>query len=164
MCSKPKRKLPEQVSLMLICDKVRDPGNVGTLIRSAAGAGVEVIALTEGSADAWGLKALRAGMGAQLRLCILSGVDWETLTDYVVKREIRLHVASAGEGSVCYTDVDWTKPSGLVIGSESEGPSSSAAKIADSIVQIPMNGGVESLNAAMAGSIILFEARRQRRL
>lgn len=163
MCKKPQTKLPQRAGLMLICDRVGDPGNMGTLIRSAAGAGVEVVALTAGSADVWGLKALRAGMGAQLRLCLWSGVNWETLTEYMTKSGICVHMASAGENAVCYTDVDWTKPSALVIGSESEGPSASAVKAADSVVQIPMDGGVESLNAAMAGSVILFEARRQRR-
>lgn len=164
VCLKPEQKLPEQASLMLICDEVRDPGNVGTLMRSAAGAGVEVVALTDGSADAWGVKALRAGMGAQLRLCVLSGVDWEMLSKYVTEGGICVHVASAAENAVCYTDVDWTKPSALVIGSEADGPSASAVSVASSVVQIPMDGGVESLNAAMAGSVMLFEARRQRRL
>lgn len=161
---------------VLVCDAVRDPGNVGTLLRAAAGAGVDGAILTAGCADAWGLKALRAGMGAQLRLPVLTGVDWPTIGT-LLRDEFGCDVCVAdgedasprgGEAArvrrpaVHYTKHDWVRSSALVVGSEADGPSAEAHALATTRVSIPLANGTESLNAAVAGSVILFEASRQR--
>lgn len=163
-------------SKVLVCDSVHDPGNIGTLLRSAAGANVDGVILTSGCADVWSLKALRAGMGAQLRLPVKADVEWPVVADLLQSKfECAVCVAdgdmsdSAPEAgnalrTLNYSDYDWTKKSALVIGSEADGPSVSAMKLASCKVSIPLARNVESLNAATAGAVILFEAIRQRNL
>lgn len=153
---------------------MRDPGNVGTLLRAAAGAGADGVVLAPGCADPWGLKALRAGMGAQLRMPMLTGVAWPEIEALLVA-DLGCSVcvadgddAGGAEGafvrrsSVGYADHDWTGPSALVVGSEADGPSAEARAMATTRVSIPMANGMESLNAGVAGAVILFEASRQR--
>lgn len=159
---RPHIALPPTPTLTLICDEIRDPGNLGTLLRSAAGAGVHAVILTSGCADVWGLKVLRSGMGAQFRLPMETSKSWNDIVGYLQLTESTLRVAE-GTADVDYTEVDWSVPSALVVGSEADGPSEGAFRAAKDKVAIPLAGGVESLNAAMAGSIILFEAQRQRR-
>lgn len=159
---RPNSALPQQPHLTLICDNIHDPGNLGSLLRSAAGAGVNAVCLSTGCADVWGLKALRAGMGAQFRLPIQTGMKWEQIEAYVRRADARVRVAEGG--GVEYTAVHWGGISALVVGSEAEGVSMEAREMADEMVGIGLGGGVESLNAAMAGAVILFEAKRQREL
>lgn len=148
---------------------------MGTLMRSAAGAGVDGVILTSGCADVWSLKALRAGMGAQFRLPIISNMKWPTLSEYLLckykcsvcvadgESSNRVSRGNCAAASVHYADYDWTMPSALVVGSEADGPSADAQALAQYKVSIPLSNDVESLNAAVAGAVILFEARRQRR-
>lgn len=167
----PSLPLPSQPSLVLVCDGVSDPGNLGTLLRSAAGCGVGAALLTTGCSDAWGGKALRAGMGAQFRLPLLSGLTWASASAQLAGWGCAAHAADAA-GAVAHHEVDWAPPSALVVGSEAHGLS--AAVRADpgvQLVRIPLSApsaraeaaaSLESLNAAVAGSVILFEAQRQR--
>jgi len=148
-------------TLLLALDGVADPGNVGTLLRSAAAAGADGVVLTKGCADVWSPKALRAGMGAQLRLPVLTGFEPDGVVAWARGRGLRLRVAD-GSGVMAYDGVDWAAPSVLVVGGEAEGPSAALLAAADEVVAIPMLGEVESLNAAVAGSVVLYEARRQR--
>lgn len=138
-----------------------DPGNVGTLVRSAAAAGAGGVVLTRGCADVWSPKALRAGMGAQLRLPVAAGLDAPAVVALARERGLALRVAD-GRGAVPYDGVDWAVPALLVVGGEAAGPSAALLSAADEVVAIPLWGGVESLNAAVAGSVVLYEARRQR--
>lgn len=148
---------------MLICDGVQDPGNLGTLLRSAAASGADAIATTAGSADVWGLKVLRAGMGAQFHVPVKGGMSWDELEVYAAQSELTLHVASGSKASRAHWSVDWRKPSGLVIGSEAWGASDEAMAVCKgNLVKIPMSANIESLNAGMAGTVVLFEASRQR--
>jgi TrmH family RNA methyltransferase len=155
---------PPELHLALILDNVRDPGNLGTILRSAAAAGVQLVLLTPGTADVYSPKVLRAGMGAHFQLA-LQYDDWPQIWT-LLKNErqppisILLAVSHGGER---IWDVDLKKPLALVIGSEASGASEVAAKMADNLLSIPMPGVRESLNAAMAASIILFEIVRQRR-
>ena len=160
------RPLPEKPSLVLVCDEVRDPGNLGTLLRSAAGAGVGACLLTPGCCDPWGLKALRAGMGAQWRLPTHQLDGWDDVSMCLRGWNCRTFAADAG-GTLNHYDVDWRGASALVVGSEAHGLSDAVRNDPSvSLCGIPMGGdgsdGVESLNAAVAGSVILFEAQRQR--
>ncbi|MCL5263608.1 MAG: RNA methyltransferase [Chloroflexi bacterium] len=145
--------------LALVLDGLRDPGNVGTILRSAEASGVKAVILTPDCADVFSPKVVRAAMGAHFRLKLLPERDWTNIKHLLKHRPI--WVASAGQG-VSYFQVDWTREAGLVVGSEAAGPSQEAQNAATGFVQIPMAGEAESLNAAIAASVIMFEALRQR--
>ncbi|MGB0387603.1 MAG: TrmH family RNA methyltransferase [Ardenticatenaceae bacterium] len=151
---------PTEPTLLLIADQLRDPGNLGTLIRTAAAAGVEGLIVAKGSVDPWRDKVLRAGMGAHFRLPIRDGLAWSEILPLLSGLTVRLADA---EGTLSYDAANWSVPSALIIGGEARGASDVAIKRADEIVSIPMVRAVESLNAGVAGSVILFEAFRQRR-
>jgi TrmH family RNA methyltransferase len=151
---------PDKLDFVLIPDQVRDPGNLGTLLRSAAAAGVQAVWLQVGTVDAFSPKVVRAGMGAHFRLPI------RTLTTKETKRWCQGHslnvlLAVANKGAV-YSEINLKVPLALVIGGEAEGPSGSMQAIARGYAHIPMPGGCESLNAAMAGTLFMFEVARQR--
>lgn len=151
----------EHPSLLVVADQVRDPGNLGTLLRSAAGAGADGIILPTGTVDVWNEKVLRAGMGAHFRIPIREGMIWDDVLPMI--EGLSVYVADAN-GSLTYDEVDWQQPGVLLVGGEADGASVAGRLRANTAIQIPMANGVESLNAGVAGSIILFEAARQRRL
>ena len=154
----PSIPLPEQPTFLLILDRIANPGNLGSLLRTAAAAGCSGAVLAPGCADPFNPKALRGGMGAQIRLP-LQFLEWS---------EIRTHTSSlatyiaSSRGSIPFYQVNWRLPSAVIIGSEASGPGEEALSLAQSEISIPMQRGVESLNAAVAGGIILFEVARQR--
>jgi TrmH family RNA methyltransferase len=156
----PKVEPRSDLTLALVLDRVRDPGNLGTLLRSAAAAGVELVMLTDGCADPWSPKTLRAGMGAHFRLSLETRAGWPAIT----RRAARMQVwaADAG-GDLVYDQVDWSQPSVLIVGGETEGLSPEATSLAIGRLAVPMRNQVDSLNAAMAATVVLFEAARQRR-
>lgn len=143
----------------LIVDRLQDPGNLGTLLRSALGAGVHAVLLTPGTVDPFNPKVVRAAAGAHFHLPIA------TLDPVAIQREFPgLEIVVARPQALrTYDERDWTRASAVVIGSEAHGISAELARLAADEVRIPVRGGVESLNAGVAGSIILFEAARQRR-
>ena len=116
--------------------------------------------LPPGTADAFAPKVVRAGMGAHFQLPILSA-GWEEIEARLSGAKLNIYLAAAGEGQV-YTQADFRAPLALVIGSEAEGAGEAAARLAQARVHIPMPGRMESLNAAAAASILLFEVVRQR--
>lgn len=152
------RTLPPAPTLILILDRVRTPGNLGTMLRTAAAAGADAVLLGPGTVDAYNPKVLRGSMGAHLRLPVqqMSWPEIEAYTD-----PLKVWVADA-RGQMPYTDVNWRQPSALIIGSEASGTGRRARGTADNTVYVPMHAATESLNAAMAAGIILFEAARQR--
>lgn len=154
----PKPPLPDRLTLALALDRLADPGNLGTLLRTARAVGVEAVFLTEGSVDAYNPKVVRAAMGAHVWIPI-HVVEAASLSERLEGLEIWL--ADAG-GGVAYHEVDWRRPTALCIGSESHGPSAALGSLADGRVHVPMPGGAESLNVAVAGAVILFEIIRQR--
>jgi TrmH family RNA methyltransferase len=156
----PAPQAPLHPTLILVLDRVRDPGNLGTILRSAAAAGVELVMLVQGSADPWSPKALRAGMGAQFRVALRSGVRWSEVA--ALAAGCGVWAADAG-GDAIYDQVNWVQPSALIVGGETEGLSTEAVDLAVGRLAIPMSNEVESLNAAMAATVLLFEAARQRR-
>jgi TrmH family RNA methyltransferase len=149
---------PERPTLTLILDRVRDPGNLGAILRTALAAGVEQVLLTPGTVDASNPKVVRAAMGAHLRLP-LAALRWEAIVEAVAGCEVWL--AAAG-GDTLYAAVDWTQPVALVVGGEATGAGKRARALAQGQVFIPMTAGVESLNTAVATAVILFEVVRQR--
>ncbi len=158
----PEPVLPDRLDFLLVADELRDPGNLGTLLRSASAAGVQAVALTPGTTDAFNPKVVRAGMGAHFRLPVVN-LDWLHIRSLAEERSLRLYLADAQGGRPGW-QLDLRAPVGLVVGGEAEGASRAARKFVDDIITIPMPGHIESLNAAIAGSILLFEVVRQRNL
>lgn len=162
MMPQPSLAVPDHPSLVLVFDRISDPGNMGTLLRSAVGAGVHAALTLPGCSDPWGQKALRAGMGAQLRLPIRAAASWEDAARQLDGWGCAAFAADA-RGASAHFSLDWRKPCALVVGSEAHGLSEEiATDRRTTLCRIPMQGGIESLNAAMAGAIMLFEAQRQR--
>jgi RNA methyltransferase, TrmH family len=161
--------LPETMDFVLIPDQIRDPGNLGTLLRSAAATGVQAILLPPETTDAFAPKVLRSGMGAHFRVPICS-MQWDEI-DQVCKSANRQMSNSASlqmyiadmDGASCW-ETDLHQPLALVVGGEAEGVSESARRLSKGKISIPMAGNVESLNAGVAGSVLMFEVVRQRTL
>ena len=151
--------LARDLDFIVVADCVRDPGNLGTLLRSAAAAGAQAVLLSPGTVDAFSPKVVRAGMGAHFRLA-LKNFAWAELPA-LVKPACQIYTAEAGAGTACW-QLDLRGPLALVIGGEAEGVSPEARALSDGAVTIPMPGRSESLNAAVAAGILLFEVVRQR--
>ena len=154
----PKFQLPAPLSFVLVLDRIGDPGNLGAMFRTADAAGVEAVFLAPGTVDAYNPKVVRAAMGAHFHVPLVQ-VNWETLTARL--EGMKVWLAEANEG-LPYHQVDWRAPSALLIGSEAEGPSQAALQFATGRVHIPMPGRAESLNAAVAAGILMFEVAKQR--
>ncbi len=148
-------------SLGLALEDIQDPGNVGTLMRTAVAAGSDGLWLSQNSVDLTSPKVLRASAGQWFRLPKQVGVDLSA--QLLTWREQGCQIlATASAGSVPYTQLDLTRPTVLVMGNEGAGLSSDAIAAADQTVAIPMMNGVESLNVGVAAAVVLFEALRQR--
>jgi TrmH family RNA methyltransferase len=150
--------VPERLTLALVIDGLADPGNMGTLLRTALAAGVQAAFCTPGTVDPYNPKVLRGAMGAHLHLPIIP-LQAREVPDRLGGLSIWLAEAHSGQP---YTTVDWRPPAALVIGGEAHGPSDPIRRIASGSVHIPIAAGVESLNAAIAAAVILFEVVRQR--
>jgi len=153
--------LPARPTAVLVLDGLRDPGNVGTCLRSALAAGVDAALLGPNTADPSNAKAVRAAGGAHFRLP-MARAAWSDTARRCRAAGLEVRVADAG-GSADYAAIDWRRPFALVIGGEADGPSGAARALCTTTVRVPMPGGAESLNAAAAAAVILFEAARQRR-
>ena len=151
--------IPNSPNFILIPDQIRDPGNLGTLLRSAIATGVQAVLIPPETTDAFAPKVLRSGMGAHFKLPIQE-MSWEEIQE-VVKSEILQVLIADMDGVSCW-ETDLRKPTALIIGNEAEGASESARKLANGKISIPMSGDIESLNAGVAGSVLMFEVLRQR--
>jgi len=149
--------IPDSPNFLLIPDRIRDPGNLGTLLRTAAATGVQAILLPPETTDLFAPKIVRAGMGAHFRVPIHS-VSWEEIK--VRTNHMQILLADM-QGTSCW-DTDLRQPLALIIGGEAEGASDEARGLATQKICIPMVGNVESLNAGVAGSVLMFEVVRQR--
>ena len=149
--------IPNLPNFILIPDQIREPGNLGTLLRTASATGVQAVFLPPETTDAFAPKVVRAGMGAHFRLPIYS-LNWDEIKLKVQGLDVYL---ADMNGQSCW-ETDLRKPLALIIGGEAEGASNEARKLANVVVNIPMPGKVESLNAAVAGSVLIFEVIRQR--
>ncbi|MDJ0754690.1 MAG: RNA methyltransferase [Ardenticatenaceae bacterium] len=154
----PELAWPDHPTLLLILDGLRDPGNVGTLIRSAAAAGVEGLLIAPGTVDLFNPKVVRSSMGAILRLPYRP-FAWPDLREFLGDCQ---PVAADAAGTLLYTQYNWRQPNALIIGNEAHGITPNARQAAEQLLAIPMVNDTESLNAAVAGAILLFEAVRQR--
>jgi TrmH family RNA methyltransferase len=180
--------IPDSPNFILIPDQIRDPGNLGTLLRTAAAAGVQAVLLPPETTDAFAPKVVRSGMGAHFRLPIHS-MSWDEINQIVggashlSKQDdsnrgdpvlLTENVYPSGtthprpqifladmDGQSCW-ETDLRQPIALIIGGEADGASESARKLANQHISIPMSGMMESLNAGVAGSVLMFEVVRQR--
>jgi len=155
----PHLPVPEHPSLLLLLDAIKDPGNMGTILRTAAAAGVDGAIVLPGTVDVYSPKVVRAAMGAHFHLAIESCGRKEEMETRLKGYQTLL---AAARGGVEHWQVDWSIPTALIVSSEAHGAGELASRWATSLVSIPMAQGVESLNVASAAAILLFESVRQR--
>jgi TrmH family RNA methyltransferase len=151
-----------KVDFILILDQVKDPGNTGTILRTASAAGAQAVIIAPGCVDAFSPKVLRSGMGAHFKIPIVT-LTWPEITEFCQRPENNLTIclAEASLGTSMWT-MDLRQPIAIVIGSEADGASEEAKLTANTVINIPMPGGSESLNASIAAGILLYEVVRQR--
>jgi RNA methyltransferase, TrmH family len=142
-------------------ETVQDPGNLGTIIRTAAAAGVEGLWVSADSADLDHPKVLRASAGAWFRLPMAVSPDLKSLVQQCRQQGVQV-VATSAKADTTYWQIDWCRPSIVLLGNEGAGLSPELAALADRSTHIPMTGGVESLNVALSAALIAYEANRQR--
>lgn len=147
--------------LLLIGEELQDPGNLGTLIRTGEGAGVDGVILTKGSVELYNPKVIRSTMGSIFRMKTIYIEDMIQVLEQLQAVGVRIYAAHLA-GTTYYTDTNFKGPTAFLIGNEARGLEEHTAQQADEYVKIPMSGQVESLNAAMAAGLLVYEARRQR--
>jgi TrmH family RNA methyltransferase len=148
---------------LLILDDLADPGNMGTILRTALASDVDEVLLTANCVDCYNPKVVRAAAGAHVALPISTDLSWETIAERVRTHcgdTPRVLLAEAYSKHLYY-EQDLTLPFALIVGNEAHGPSREARSLATLTITIPLANSVESLNAAIATSIILYEAVRQ---
>jgi len=150
--------LPPDPTFVIIADQIRDPGNLGTLLRTAQALGADAVLLTRGTVDAFSPKVIRSGMGAQFRLPI-HALDGKAIQAYLDNLAVFLADASAG---VLLWQANLVQPCALLIGGEAFGASAIGEELSVKRVTIPMGERAESLNASIAGGILMAEVLRQR--
>ncbi|WP_371369607.1 23S rRNA (uridine(2479)-2'-O)-methyltransferase [Sporomusa rhizae] len=147
--------------LLIILDGIQDPGNVGTIIRTADAAGCTGVIVLKGSADIYAGKTVRATMGSLFHLPITEALSPSELLPVLKEAGIKV-MATGLQKSFSYYQADFNNPVAIVLGNEGQGVSAELLKAADSCLTIPLVGQAESLNVAVAAGIILYEAIRQR--
>ena len=150
---------PPSLRLLVILDSLRDPGNLGTLMRTSLAAGADGLLLSPGSVDPFSPKVVRSAMGAHFMLPVRTA-GWSEIAE--LAREMTLLLAEVENGASLW-ETDLTGPVGIILGNEAHGASDEARKLANQPIHIPINSSIESLNAAAAGAVLLFEVNRQRR-
>ena len=155
-----------ETALVMVMAAVQDPGNIGTIVRSAEAFGATGVVTTRGSADPWSPKALRASAGSGLRVPILRGMAIPVLLAQLRVAGIRIVAASSHSGAFSRAGAeaaaDLREAVAIFIGNEGAGLPREIENVADGRISIPMAAGVESLNAGVAASVVLYEAARQR--
>ncbi|MBQ6811903.1 MAG: RNA methyltransferase [Agathobacter sp.] len=148
---------------LLILESVQDPGNLGTMVRTGEGAGITGVIMNKTTVDLFNPKTIRSTMGSIYRVPFYVTEDLSETMQLLKKKGVSLYAAHL-KGEHYYTDEDYTKSCGFLIGNEGNGLSDEIANQADTYIKIPMEGQVESLNAAISATLLMYEANRQRRL
>ena len=156
------KDLMADAPLIMILEDIQDPGNLGTIFRTAEGAGVSGIIMSRGTVDLFSPKVVRSTMGSIYRMPFLVAEDLPEMIRSIKGEGVRLYAAHL-EGKKYHDGFAYTGPSGFMIGNEGNGLSRELTDYADDLLRIPMGGQLESLNAAMAAGILMYEANRQRR-
>lgn len=147
--------------LLIILHRVSNPANAGAVLRTAEAAGASGVITTRNSTNIFSAKALRGAMGSSFRLPLWTGTDFGEVIAWCRAHNI-LTTCAAMKAACAHTEIDWTQPRALIVGSEGEGLSPEEIELADEAIAIPMRPPVESLNLAVASAILLYEAARQR--
>lgn len=147
--------------LVVVCWRVADPGNLGTLVRSADAAGADAVVCTAGSVDPRNPKSVRASVGSLFHLPVLADADPQAVVSACRRHGLRLVAADAG-GPTPYTDVDFSRPTALLLGNEAHGLPDDLLAAVDEVAHIPIHGRAESLNLAATAAVLVYEAARQR--
>lgn len=147
--------------LFLILEDIQDPGNLGTMIRTAEGAGVDGIIMTKGTVDIYNPKTIRSTMGSVYRMPFFYTDDLLDVMKKLQEKNVKLYAAHLN-GNQFYHQMDFKGATAFLIGNEGNGLKDETAEAADVYMKIPMEGKVESLNAAVASVILMYEAARQR--
>ncbi|MBI4520674.1 MAG: RNA methyltransferase [Gemmatimonadetes bacterium] len=162
VCAQPTWSLADieltPTSTVLICDGVQDPGNLGTLARSAAAFGLSGVILLEGSVDPWSPKSVRASAGASFRVAIVAE-PWAVVREWIREHDVDILVADAAGEDVI--GVERRRALALVVGNEGSGTRAEIVRAASRLVAVPIQPSVDSLNVAVAGSILLYELTRK---
>jgi len=163
VCAMPELLIPPEASLLMALDGLQDPGNLGSILRTAAAADADGVLLLPGTVDPFNPKVVRAGMGAHFRMPVVA-LDWGEFAE-VFNPDWHILIAAAAQADVEAKPywVPLPKSATVVImGNEAHGISDDARRLASGSISIPMARGVESLNTATAAAILLYEFRRQR--
>ncbi|MBR6643394.1 MAG: RNA methyltransferase [Lachnospiraceae bacterium] len=162
----PEYSLDEMVAgagTLVLLENLRDPGNLGTIIRTAEAAGVSGVILSKESVDIYNPKVIRSTMGAVYRVPFLYAEDFMELLERLKEQNVRL-LAAHLKGQKTFDKADYSGKVGILIGNEANGLSDEVAELAEEKVLIPMAGCVESLNAAVAAALLMYEAFRKQKL
>ena len=159
----PKVRLQKKIDPVIVLDRIRDPGNMGTILRTAAAMDVGAILLTPGTTDPFSPKVMRAAMGAQFHLPIqvMDAQDIQKFCKNINGIELSIFLSDSKSSLSCW-EADLSKPICMVRGVETEGISENLSEIANGNISIPMGSLMESFNAAVAASILMYEINRQR--
>lgn len=149
-------------AFIMILENIQDPGNLGTIIRAGEGAGITGVLMNSTTADIYNPKVIRSTMGSVFRVPFAYTDDLAASILQLKKKGIKLYAAHLN-GRNNYEKEDYTVDTGFLIGNEANGLTEDTARLADAYIKIPMMGSVESLNAAVAASVLMFETARQRR-
>lgn len=153
----------EEPAFLMILENLQDPGNLGTILRAGEGAGITGVVMTHTTADIYNPKVVRSTMGSVCRVPFVYTDSLPSVAGELKSAGIRLFAAHLN-GKNNYEKEDYTVGTGFLIGNEAVGLTEETAALADIKVKIPMKGKVESLNAAVAASVLMFETARQRRM
>ncbi len=153
---------PDEGGIYLFCDSVSDPGNLGTIIRTADAAGFSAVLLSDGCVDLYSPKTIRASMGSFFHLPVLSHITKPQLSAWKYAG-FQILCGALSEQTVSYLDADFKKPTILVVGNEANGISEEILQLANQCIKIPIYGRAESLNVGVAAGVLMYEAARQRK-
>ncbi len=146
---------------LLILEDIQDPGNLGTMMRTGEGAGVTGMVMSKGTVDIFHPKVIRSTMGSLFRVPFYIAKDLAKTVCALKEKGVAFYAAHL-EGKLSYQEPDYGNPCGFLVGNEGNGLSPDIAGLADDYIRIPMEGRVESLNAAVAAALLMYEAKRQR--
>lgn len=148
---------------LLILESIQDPGNLGTMLRTGEGAGITGVIMNQTTVDLFNPKTIRSTMGSIYRMPYYVTKDLKQTISVLKEAGVNIYAAHL-KGELQYDKLDYCKPTAFMIGNEGNGLSDEIAELADTYIRIPMCGQVESLNAAISASLLMYETNRQRRL
>ncbi|MEN9520016.1 MAG: hypothetical protein RLZZ381_2604 [Cyanobacteriota bacterium] len=152
--------IPALKTVGLALERLQDPGNLGTIIRTAAATGADGLWLSADSVDFYSPKVLRASVGQWFRLPVVTNQNLSQLVQQQEQQGVQI-IATTSKATKTYWEVDFTRPSLILLGNEGAGLSSESIDLADVQIKIPLANQVESLNVAVASALLLYEAQRQ---